>query len=256
MRIPFTRDLSIGTDIVRIQRIRDLIWNKALPTPQKERIPRFLTRILHPKERLDFNARFPGLEELLAVESNIRTRNRENTARWLAGRWAAKEAAKKAWGATKLGFKDVRVEICADGQVQVVCHGKIFTHNGELDDAEQVGKLSISHDGDYATATVLATPLGILFTDDAGNNLSLTSARKRSHLRPEPELPPIRKVNLNFAKDSPFDAAFLHEGEMKIDNIPSEAERRIQGAQTRDLQQWPVAKGLDSMLDALKERQR
>ncbi len=256
MRIPFAWGLCIGTDLVKIARIRDLIWNKALPTPQKERIPRFLTRILHPRERLDFDARFPGLEELLAAEDNIRSRHRDNTAQWLAGRWAAKEAAKKAWGATKLGFKDVRVEICADGQVQVVCHGKTISHNGELDEAEQVGKLSISHDGDYAIATVLATPLVVLLIDDAGNDLSPKSTRKRSHLRPEPELPPVRKVNLNFAKTTRFEAAFLHKSEKKVEIVPPEAKSVIRPDNPADLQQSPATKGLEGMLDALTERRR
>jgi phosphopantetheinyl transferase (holo-ACP synthase) len=61
-----------------------------------------------------------------------------------------------------LGFKDVRVEVCEGGGVQIVSSGWRTSADGQLTErAEQVGRLSISHDGEYAIATVMATPLQI-----------------------------------------------------------------------------------------------
>ena len=256
-RIPFARSPCIGTDIVKIDRIRDLVWNKNIPTPQGKRIPRFLERILHPLERLDFDARFPNLINNLAVQNNIRFRHRNSTATWLAGRWAAKEAAKKAWGATKLGFKDVRVEICAGGEVQIVCHGKMVSQNGETEEAEQVGRLSISHDGDYAIATVLVTPLEILLLDDVGNDLSPKPTREKFDL--PPDLPPIRKVNLNFDKVGRYETTLRHEYKNHREGssaVSSEVDSPNQPDKIRDLQRQSPTKGLEGRLDALNEEPR
>lgn len=74
-------------------------------------------------------------------------------ARWLAGRFAAKEAARKAapGGAASMSWKEViiRVEPDRNGRPEVV-----YLKKGE--DVGHVGKLSISHDGEYVVATVIA----------------------------------------------------------------------------------------------------
>lgn len=78
-------------------------------------------------------------------------------ARWIAGRFAAKEAARKAAaaGAKGVGWKDVVVQVGgedgAEGRPEVV----LFDPNRE-GDRGRVGRLSISHDGEYVVATVLA----------------------------------------------------------------------------------------------------
>lgn len=167
-RIPICLPYTIGTDIVHIKRIRELIARRLQQNDGGKRLNRFLDRILHPAERQDFNKRFPAL---LSISGNEHPRDskhsliaqfHESTSTWLAGRWAAKEAAKKAWGAQTLGFKDVRVEVSEGGEVQIVSSGWRTPAIGELPErAEQVGRLSISHDGEYAIATVMATPLQI-----------------------------------------------------------------------------------------------
>lgn len=77
-------------------------------------------------------------------------------------RWAAKEATKKAVSA-QLGWHDIVVEV-THGQPYVVFrypyrlrHEEALSADaGRFDDYEErAGKLSISHDGDYAVATVL-----------------------------------------------------------------------------------------------------
>lgn len=95
--------------------------------------------------------------------------------RWLAGRFAAKEAAKKAapLGAAGVGWKDVLVRVSRDdedssgvasgsGRPEIVYLDRPVTGDAQWDQAAargargRVGKLSISHDGDYVVATVLA----------------------------------------------------------------------------------------------------
>lgn len=112
--------------------------------------------------------------ERLDTISSRRVRN------FLAGRWAAKEAARKAWGAHLLGFKDVRVvydlqnrpgdhsdpsanaEIKSAG-VKVISepyYGPLGLNAEAIGQGpHQEGCLSISHDGDYVVGTVIAEPL-------------------------------------------------------------------------------------------------
>jgi holo-[acyl-carrier protein] synthase len=84
--------------------------------------------------------------------------------RWLAGRFAAKEAARKAApsGAASIGWKDVMVRVQEDGgrfgkgvsrRPEIVYLGNGL--DGDAGDG-RVAKLSISHDGEYVVATVLA----------------------------------------------------------------------------------------------------
>ena len=167
-RIPFSLPYTIGTDIVHIRRIHQLIFGNVQPNNGGKRLTRFLDRILHPLERQDFDKRFPAASKLFRNDhppdsnSGPAAQSHNSTGSWLAGRWAAKEAAKKAWGAQKLGFKDIRVEISKGGEVQVVCCGWASSDiDQQREKTEQVGKLSISHDGEYAVAMVIATPLQI-----------------------------------------------------------------------------------------------
>lgn len=96
--------------------------------------------------------------------------------RWLAGRFAAKEAARKAApdGAASLGWKDVEVRVPRDnhvegkGQVDGDDVGEFVPEEGTSrrpeivflggggDRPDRLGRLSISHDGEYVVATVLA----------------------------------------------------------------------------------------------------
>lgn len=92
--------------------------------------------------------------------------------RWLAGRFAAKEAARKAapGGAASLGWKDVVVRVPEDaegdreGESEIgatVQEGtsrrpEIVFLGGSAGRPDRLGRLSISHDGEYVVATVLA----------------------------------------------------------------------------------------------------
>ena len=143
MRIPFPSDLLIGTDIVYLPRL--------FKSPaQFEKLAR---RILLPDEHEHFNLKFPDRAEDKVAKGSRVTRAQE----WLGGRWAAKEAAKKAWGAPLVGFQDLRVRVKNNGGgLQIWCtpFPTGFSHHDE-----QAAQLTISHDGEYAVATVLAAPL-------------------------------------------------------------------------------------------------
>lgn len=142
-RIAFPCNLSVGTDVVHLPRIRRLINKRE----GRNLIP-FAKRILHPLEIRDLSHRHPQWQaqhEKNCVDS-------DSLIQWLGGRFAAKEAARKAMGATTLGWKDVRVEVKSSGGPQIIC----ATRDIDNKNVEHEAKLSLSHDGDYVVATVLA----------------------------------------------------------------------------------------------------
>ncbi|OAL39466.1 hypothetical protein AYO20_01336 [Fonsecaea nubica] len=154
MRAPFPLALRIGTDIVATNRI------SALLQPDVRRLVRLANRFLVPAELEDLRRRFPHWQDDAGRQDQLA---RKQVVAWIAGRWASKEAAKKAWDASLLSFRDLRVGIESDGAVHVVCdtHPEITATSDDstIKVTEQVAQLSISHDGEYAIATVLATPL-------------------------------------------------------------------------------------------------
>lgn len=151
--IPFPFALNIGTDIVHLPRISRLLNRGGYFT-------RFTRRILCEQEQRDFRTRFAlplhAVSPAVSAESDPPreppTIISADMTRWLAGRFAAKEAARKAapTGAATTGWKDVMVrvgEADQEGRPEVVYLGP---------EGGRVGKLSISHDGEYVVATVLA----------------------------------------------------------------------------------------------------
>jgi holo-[acyl-carrier protein] synthase len=143
-RVPFAAAFNIGTDIVHLLRIHKLISKGG-----GRNLTPFAQKILHPLELRDLTERYPSWQDGRSTDQPYH----DAIARWLGGRFAAKEAARKALGATTLGWKDVRVEIKdSTGQSQIVC----AMRNEEDEIVEHEARLSISHDGDYVVATVLA----------------------------------------------------------------------------------------------------
>lgn len=125
------RTVSIGIDIIRIRRIRR----------SAEISPRFLTAVFSENERT------------MAAEMTA-TRQAE----FLAGRFCAKEAALKALGYTIDKMDDLSaIEVKFDdaGSPYIVLTGSLR----EWSDANRswCETVSISHDGDYATASVIVT---------------------------------------------------------------------------------------------------
>ena len=150
----------LGTDIVHLPRILRLLSRPGYLT-------RFTSRILTDRERGDFRARFalpapaPTPQDKTVNETRhhgdtheIKAPVSRDMASWLAGRFAAKEAARKAVprGAGEVGWKDVRVIVPAveeDGksrkpEIEILGMG-----------TGMEARVSISHDADYVVATVL-----------------------------------------------------------------------------------------------------
>lgn len=165
--------LSIGTDICHIPRVLRLVNNQKL-------FPRFLNRIFTQPERAAFQTRFRNLlkQETASDDAGRKEQAfvRQGIAAHLAGRWAAKEAVIKACTWRRLVLSDVRIlkreqssgvygvvldQVKAARQTEDAFD---WTEEGTdaveqdigVDRSGQIVKVSISHDGDYATAVCLA----------------------------------------------------------------------------------------------------
>ena len=150
--LPFPLPLRIGTDIVHTPRISRLL-NRA------DYLTRFTRRILDPQEQADFATRFK--ETLVLHGTSTNPPITAEMTRWLAGRFAAKEAARKAApeGAAEIGWKDVVVRAqggVGNKQDKSSIPEIVYWPEGRDGRPGSVGRLSISHDGEYAFATVMA----------------------------------------------------------------------------------------------------
>lgn len=139
--LPFPLPLNIGTDIVHLPRIRSIIRDE-------KRLPSFMRRILTQNEAKQFHERF-----LANISSSDQSQSSDDAldqrARWLAGRFAAKEALRKAVGPSLVTWKRCMVQVLDGGRPQML----FWSH---ATNPGQIARLSISHDGDYVCATVLA----------------------------------------------------------------------------------------------------
>ncbi|KAK1058633.1 hypothetical protein LTR74_013271 [Friedmanniomyces endolithicus] len=98
---PFPYALNIGTDIVHVPRIRAIIA-QGEGVVRKDSIHRFLRRLLTAREQRQFWRSRASINVVLDAHL-------EDTAKWLAGRWAAKEAVIKAVRYRRLTFWDVQI---------------------------------------------------------------------------------------------------------------------------------------------------
>ena len=121
--------LRTGLDLVEIRRI-------------EESVTRFGSRFV---DRL-----FSADEAAYAMSSEGQAAER------LAARFAAKEAAIKAFGMSEagIGWRDIEVKREAHGPCRLVLHGKAADHVARLG-VDEIA-LSLSHDGEYAAAVVTA----------------------------------------------------------------------------------------------------
>lgn len=143
-RVGFPCNLSIGIDTVFLPRIGRLVGKR----DGRNLIP-FARRILHPLELRDLSHRHPQWQS----QPQGPYTGCQSLTNWLGGRFAAKEAARKAIGATTLGWKDVRVEVEGPSGKPRIIYTILDVDNQNI---EHEARLSISHDGDYVVATVLA----------------------------------------------------------------------------------------------------
>jgi holo-[acyl-carrier protein] synthase len=121
--------LRMGMDLVDIRRIHESL----------ERFgPRFAQRLFSERE-------------IAYAESG-----QGQVAERLAARFAAKEAAIKAFDLAEAGvnWRDIEVEKLSDGACRLALHGRAAARARELGVSELA--LCLSHDGDYAAAVVTA----------------------------------------------------------------------------------------------------
>ncbi|KZZ96230.1 4'-phosphopantetheinyl transferase [Ascosphaera apis ARSEF 7405] len=177
--VPF----NVGSDIVHLPRISRVLAGKYAN--------RFVQRILRDEETADFRKRF-HLTKSISGGSNPANGQQQDKriigdnfktpgdleltmTRWLAGRFAAKEAARKAapLGAGSLSWKDILVRVEEQPSLDAGAASKVrgsrrpevlylrgysdqAVKNAGEDAIARAGKLTISHDGEYVVATVLA----------------------------------------------------------------------------------------------------
>ncbi|KFA62512.1 hypothetical protein S40285_05564 [Stachybotrys chlorohalonatus IBT 40285] len=160
---PFPLPLSVGTDICQISRVFRIL--------DGPRGSRFVNRILSPEEqsRLDPRAQLKssndGLHPRYLAGGNQVEHMRElaelkpelwKTAMYVAGRFAAKEAAIKAHPHRRLTFHDIVIERIEQEGSRLGSGPPVarIKSEGEAEEDESA-LISISHDGDYATAVCI-----------------------------------------------------------------------------------------------------
>ncbi|CAH0033628.1 unnamed protein product [Clonostachys rhizophaga] len=140
----FPLPINVGTDICQISRIHRIL--------EGPRAARFVDRILGPHERAAAASR------LLPLTRSGGSRDGElwKTAAFIAGRFAAKEAAIKAHSHRRLTFHDIIIERRGRDEERLGSGPPVARIRGEPGDGcDSSAMISISHDGDYATAVCI-----------------------------------------------------------------------------------------------------
>ncbi|KKA28545.1 hypothetical protein TD95_002239 [Thielaviopsis punctulata] len=160
--LPFPYPIRIGTDICQISRIRRIVTGG--------HGVRFLQRIFSDHERTVFAARlkpaFEAAEKAAMPERATSKRPAQDAAldqavTFVAGRFAAKEAAFKAHSTYRLGFHDVHIMTrrltLAPGESKPpgAAPYAVIQPRPPFTSVAQEAQVSISHDGGYATAVCL-----------------------------------------------------------------------------------------------------
>ena len=144
-------NIYLGTDIVYIPRIQAALDRFG---------DRFLQKVYTRAEQTD-------CQQLNSQLSSIKGKMGRVSCNQLAGRWAAKEAIVKALGTGWRGLRytDVEVQRSHSGVPNVQLHGTAAALAATRGNCHW--QLSLSHDGDYCTATAIAlcsplstTPVG------------------------------------------------------------------------------------------------
>jgi holo-[acyl-carrier protein] synthase len=163
----FPFPVNIGTDVCQISRIYAILSGP--------RATRFVHRVLAPEEQHHAAPRLASLSPKTTTTRQLRghvsdagvkgegqpQRDPElwKTAAFVAGRFAAKEAAIKAHSHRRLTFHDIIIERRGRDEERLGSGppvARIKAQRDEDDDGHDMSAMiSISHDGDYATAVCL-----------------------------------------------------------------------------------------------------
>eukprot|EP00501_MAST-03F_sp_TOSAG23-6_P001056 GSMAST32.ASY1.ANO1.1099.1 assembled CDS len=118
---------GLGIDVAHIPRFKGILARHE---------DRFLRRAFHPNEIIEFQK----------CSSSTRMK-------YIASRWAAKEAVYKAFGSHRIPFPDICVYKTVVGEPRIKLYGKAKDVATDLDINNTL--VSISHDGEYAFAEAL-----------------------------------------------------------------------------------------------------
>ncbi|KAF1925262.1 uncharacterized protein M421DRAFT_424065 [Didymella exigua CBS 183.55] len=185
---PFPHPFRIGTDLCHVKRIAQIIKAKENGNAGRP-LEQFLSKILTHPERAYFRRRFGSNQAV--------SRNLQNVSHFLAGRFAAKEACRKACDhldKNTRGFQHI-VILPVNGAGQQEHQSQrpegLILHEAlrEAEDAEaaeeapfdvttldgQMCEISISHDGDYAHAVALVPSM-----KHSGSSAGVASATRVS----------------------------------------------------------------------------
>ncbi|KPI42904.1 uncharacterized protein AB675_2198 [Cyphellophora attinorum] len=153
--IAFGSKLALGTDICLAKRILDP------EAPNLHRARGLMRRVLTPSEMLQAESRFPlfkaGSEKVDSTWHQPGSPQLRMLSHHLAGRFAAKEAAIKAWGQA-VSWQNIIISSTHAGKPSIAIQCRT-TSADETTGIRQHGAVSISHDGDYCHATVLGDHL-------------------------------------------------------------------------------------------------
>jgi phosphopantetheine--protein transferase-like protein len=153
--IAFGSKLALGTDICLAKRILDP------EAPNLHRARGLMRRVLTPSEMLQAESRFPlfkaGSEKVDSAWHQPGSPQLRMLSHHLAGRFAAKEAAIKAWGQA-VSWQNIIISSTHAGKPSIAIQCRT-TSAGETTGIRQHGAVSISHDGEYCHATVLGDHL-------------------------------------------------------------------------------------------------
>ncbi|KAI9795008.1 MAG: hypothetical protein M1816_000028 [Peltula sp. TS41687] len=137
-----------------------------------ETISRFVRRVLTRPEKAMVQpklARYLNVSRDEPKQSGVsRDQALRELSQWLAGRFAAKEATKKAYASRQLSWREICVRTSSSGRPFVIISSPAEPARSpvleriederqeqETDIISQVARLSISHDGEYAMAMVM-----------------------------------------------------------------------------------------------------
>ncbi|NJK74260.1 MAG: holo-ACP synthase [Oscillatoriales cyanobacterium RU_3_3] len=141
-------NIYLGTDLVYVPRIQAALDRFG---------DRFLQKVYTPTEQQD-------CKPIDCARRNKAKMSRDSSQQ-LAGRWAAKEAVVKALGTGWRGLRYTEVEIqrSSSGAPNLFLHGAAAVLASAWGNCQW--QLSLSHDGDYCTATAIAlcTPPSTIF---------------------------------------------------------------------------------------------
>ncbi|KAF2877423.1 hypothetical protein BDV95DRAFT_601821 [Massariosphaeria phaeospora] len=269
-RFPFP--LRVGTDICSVNRIRDILLKNQGKENERRPLHQFLTKLLTWPERQYFWERFKTDE--------LAFKDIKRTSEYLAGRWAAKEACRKACpsiNADSNGFHRIVIlpvtshnnpstaasqrpealilhEDLADRRpthtkaaAQSLVRKVGLKHFNVGKEDGQLCELSISHDGEWAAAVALVPEMDVKVSPRECGQQGVELSKRP--LSPEQELSESQDNVGNSGKPAPPKVDSLEEDEATLNKRLHHLERKESA-----LRMLEQIHGLESTIAEREER--